>query len=105
MQTKAPDFPGPYSSQQTGYPSRGAAIGPAWQEMWDLLVASDGPLDGKALSAEVAERHSLAPATLEGILRRAAVAGFLSKTRQDFKSTRGTRRRTFYAVVDRGDNG
>jgi hypothetical protein len=60
-----------------GYPYK-RRLYPAWQEIWTLLAESGSEYqDGKALSAQVAPKFGLAPATLQGILSRAALAGLL----------------------------
>lgn len=94
----APDFPGGRYKQDTGYPSQGKKLGPAWQEIWDRLRYAPDALDGRELADQVAPRHDLAPATLVALISRAAKAGVLTREPRPVKSGRGQRTRTFYRI-------
>lgn len=102
----APDFPGGRPGQDTGYPSKGKKLGPAWQQIWDRLRMSSDAVDGKELADAVAPDYDLAPATLVGLLSRAALAGVLDKEHRSVqttitrkgKTTPATRTRTFYRI-------
>lgn len=80
-----------------GYPYK-RRLYPAWQEVWDRLREADGSLDGRELSDQVAPAHGLEPATLVGVLSRAAAAGLLEREQRPVRSTRGVRSRTFYRI-------
>jgi len=107
MTMKAPDFPGGRPGQDSGYPSKGTSIGPAWQDLWDRIRASHGKyVNGRDLAAEVAPLHDLQPSTLVSLLSRAAKAGILEREQRPVKvpllDREGTRSQTFYRIkVDR----
>jgi hypothetical protein len=96
-QTDAPDIPNP-AYPKGGYPTKGAKLGPAWRDIWKRLAKDGGFLDGRELSDAVAPKHDLAPATLVGLMGRAAAAGILAKEQRPVQSKRGTRMRTFYRI-------
>lgn len=101
--TKAPDFPGGRPGQNSGYPSNGASIGPAWQDLWDLLRASpDNALNGRELASQVAPRHNLEPSTLVALLSRAAKAGLLEREQRQVTvpvlDREAKRSQTFYRI-------
>ncbi len=84
-----------------GYPSKGAKVGPAWNEAYNALRTANDFQDGRALANEIAPRHDLDPATLIAILSRAALAGLLDKEPRPVASRRGNRNRTHYRVSGR----
>jgi hypothetical protein len=103
METKlitvpAPDFAGGRYGQETGYPSKGRKLGPAWQEIWDRLRMASDALDGRVLADEVAPRHDLSPSTLVALLSRAAKSGLLTREPRFVTTGRGQRARTFYRI-------
>lgn len=81
-----------------GYPSKGAALGPAWAQIWRALSRSEDALDGRELAAQVAPRHGLAPATLVALISRAAKADLLTREPRAVTTGRGRRTRTFYRI-------
>lgn len=97
--THAPDFPGGRPGQTSGYPSKGAKVGPAWDEIWRRLEAAQDALDGRELAAAVAPTHDLQPATLVALISRAAKAGILSREPREVTTGRGPRTRTFYRIA------
>lgn len=117
-QTKAPDFPGGREGQESGYPSKGRKLGPAWQQIWNTLSLDPALfMDGKMLAETVAPVHDLVPATLVALMSRAARAGLLDKETRDVKVQvilamrnsdkvakviNGTRSRVFYRIADHG---
>jgi hypothetical protein len=81
-----------------GYPYK-RRLFPAWQEMWDLMRANPSEfLDGRVLAEEVAPRHDVVPATLTGVISRAARAGLLEVQKKDVLSGRGLRARSHYRI-------
>lgn len=95
-----------------GYPYKRRLFAP-WQEMWDSLrEAGAEPLDGVALARAVAERHHVAPATLQGILSRGVRHGILVSELRDVdvevlrmeddgseRTVMSTRRRAHYWIA------
>jgi hypothetical protein len=87
-----------------GYPSKGAALGPAWASIWRTLSAADDALDGRLLAEKHARQHQLAESTLVALISRAAKAGLLTREPRPVSTGRGQRTRTFYRInEDRSD--
>lgn len=93
-----------------GYPSKGAKLGPAWAELWKALQDATEPLDGRALTEQVAPRHGLEPSTLNALLSRMKRANIIHgqpksvdvEVRMKDGSTRQSKRvRTHYALTGR----
>jgi len=83
-----------------GYPSRGAKIGPAWNETWATLTRYPGEWrDGKELWTEVAGKHGLHPDTLRGLMFRMAKAGHLESDSVQVITPKGKRNRTQFRYV------
>lgn len=74
---KAPDFTDGRPDQGPGYPSGGKKLGPAWQEIWDMLRANPGGLDRITLAEAVAPKYDLQVSSLLVLIARAAKAGVL----------------------------
>ncbi len=98
-QIKAPDFPAK-PNQTRGYPSGSRRLGPAWNEMWAAISTATDAVEGNTLAAEVAPKYGLAPATLIGLLSRAASAGLLQSESRQVVGSRGHRPRAFYRIKD-----
>lgn len=94
-----------------GYPSKGAKLGPAWNEAWRILRRSTEPKDGRVLAAQVAVKHDLAPATVVALLSRMALGGHLERIPRKVtvpvtkagKTYNSSRVRTFYRVPGHGE--
>lgn len=83
------------------YPHPDYPIGRAWIACWKAIEKSTEPVDGNELAAKIAPKHDLVPATLIGVLSRAAKAGLLTRVPQKVQGSRGPRTRTFYTVAER----
>lgn len=105
-QIQAPHF----SANRAGkkYPNDGARLGPAWQAVWDALVASgEDYLDGNELSRTVAKTYELGVPTVRNLLTIAAAQGMLQSElrRVQVELTRGGQHvsapytRSFYRIT------
>lgn len=83
-----------------GYPSRGAKIGPAWNETWARLSENPGEwVDGTELWKEVSERHELSPHTLRALMFRMAAGGVIESSPRKVATPRGIRTRTAFRMI------
>lgn len=90
------------------YPSRGAKLGPAWNEIWAELMdarkrntGDDQWLSGRDLSERVAPNHGLKPATLLAFLSRAVWYEKLDRQLRPVQvEGKPTRNHTFYRIKD-----
>lgn len=87
------------------YPSRGAKLGPAWNEIWIRLQEAgktDEPwLSGRELAETVAPRHNLKPTTLLAFLSRAVWhEKLLRQLRPVQLEGKPTRNHSFYRIKD-----
>jgi hypothetical protein len=80
------------------YPDPATRLGKAWQVAWDKLRADGGFIDGTELSVLSAETQGLSPATMNGVLARAATQGLLVREYNVVDGTRGPRKRTSYRI-------
>lgn len=86
-----------------GYPSKGARLGPAWEDAWAEFTKAPGEwLDGASVWTEVAERHDLSPLTLRGLMFRMASKGHLEREARMVKGDHGFRSRTHFRYVRKG---
>jgi hypothetical protein len=88
-----------------GYPSKGRKLGPAWVSIWQQLSQAEDALDGRELAEDISGQHDLAPATLVGLIQRAAQAGILNREPREVASGRGPRTRTFYRIAPKVETG
>ena len=93
----------PLIDPENNYPSPDYQVGRAWVDVWARLQESTDALDGRVLADEIAPVHDLVPATIVGVLSRAATAGLLTKEGRTVLTGRGTRVRTFYRIKAASD--
>jgi len=100
--TKAPDIPN-VRYPNGGYPSGGARLGPAWADIWRALARTPEEFqDGYPIAERVAKKYEMSPATLIGLIKRAATAGLLEREpRMVNTGKRGNRARTHYRIAER----
>ena len=72
-QTEPPDL-------SPGYPSKGARLGPAWRDVWTILLREPAEYrDGWAIADEVAGAYDMSPLSIVQLMSRAAKAGILER--------------------------
>lgn len=93
---QAPIIPVP--GQRDNYPYSHPRIRDAWNAAWLAMTVSGDKVDGPALAKQLADTYGLSPATIQGVLARAAKAGLLEQEFRAVPSGRGPRKRSFYGI-------
>lgn len=89
----------PAQPERVSHYSPKGRVGKAWAYAWAELDANrDIFLDGNDLATRSAETEGLSPATMVGVLSRAAKAGLLERGYEVVVGDRGPRTRTQYRI-------
>ena len=85
--TEAPDFPlrGPRSKP---YPSGGKKLGPAWRDVWTVLLREpDKFVDAWVVADHIAASYGLAPLSIVQLMSRATEVGILERVHKQVVTT------------------